>query len=145
MQWPALNLVARLTSSVVKTHLQPGQARNLLTGLFNQKQAKPCADRQAAHRQAYGCTWSDEYRQGHEKPSLECHRVFTTRIQLACSWMEINHEALLQNLYAEQRYAEQHFRSLQPSAALLRRSILSRVQAEEVLIHLRYSKAGTYF
>ena len=54
--------------------------------------------------------------------------------------METNHEALLQNLNAEQRYAEQHFRSLQPSAALLRRNILSRIQAEEVLIDLRYTR-----
>lgn len=46
--------------------------------------------------------------------------------------MEVNHEALMQNLNAEQRYAEQHFKPLQPSAALLRSNILSRVQAEEV-------------
>ena len=50
--------------------------------------------------------------------------------------MEKNHEALMQNLNAEQCYAEQHFRSLQPAAALLRRHILSKVQAEEVLIDL---------
>ena len=56
------------------------------------------------------------------------------------SWMETNHEALLQNLNAEQLYAKQHFRSLQPSAALLRRGVLSRVQAEEVLVNLRYTR-----
>ena len=52
--------------------------------------------------------------------------------------METNHEALLQNLNAEQRYAEQHFRSLQHSAALLRRDILCKVQVEEVLFNLPY-------
>ena len=52
--------------------------------------------------------------------------------------MEVNHEALLQNLKAEQRYAEQHFRSLQHSAALLRRDIQSKVQVEEVLFNLPY-------
>ena len=67
MQWPALRLIARLTSSVAKPHLQPGQARTLLTGLFSQKHTKPRTARQAAHREAYGCTWSDEYRQGHEE------------------------------------------------------------------------------
>lgn len=51
--------------------------------------------------------------------------------------METSHEALLQHLGVEQHYAEEHFKSLQPTAALLRRQIQCTVQAEEVLNDLR--------
>lgn len=69
MQWPALSLIVRLTTSVAKLNSHRAQARSLLTGLFSQKQAKPRALTQAAQREAYGCTWSDEYRQAQEKVS----------------------------------------------------------------------------
>lgn len=62
------------------------------------------------------------------------HRPYTLCLR---SWMETSHEALLQNLNVEQRYAEQHLKSLQPSAASLHRDILYRVQAEEVSIAAR--------
>ena len=46
--------------------------------------------------------------------------------------METSSEDLLQHLAAEQYYAEQHLEPLQHSAALLRREILARTQAQEV-------------
>ena len=127
------SLITRLTLSVAKHDPMPGQARSLLTGLFSQKQAKPHATRQIAQRQAYGYTWSDEYRQGLSRRE----RVlagYCTVLDTVClrSWMETSDEALLQHLDVEQRYAEEHLKSLQPSAAMLRREIQCRVQAEEV-------------
>lgn len=85
MEWPALRLIARLTSSVAKPHLQPGQARTLLTGLFSQTHAKPRTARQTADREAYGCTWSDEYRQGHKKLQVMRLGSFTNLTVLACA------------------------------------------------------------
>ena len=77
--------ITRLTLSVAKLNLQPGQGRSLLTGLFSQKQAKHLATRQIAQRQAYGYTWSDEYRQGLSRHEHVLAGSVPSLTQFACA------------------------------------------------------------
>lgn len=82
---PTFSLVARLTLTVAKHDLQPGQTRSLLTRLFSQKHAAPCATRQVAQRQAYGYTWLDEYRQGLRRHQMFWQESVSSLIQFACA------------------------------------------------------------